>query len=242
MAWIESHQKLREDPKMIALSGVMGWTEYETIGRLHCLWWWCVDHCPDGDLTRLNDALIARAAGVAAPDAKRFVVAMKTGVCDGDSFFETTPHFRIRNWWKFAGKFMAKRYERDPKRLAELRNRCGTAAEPLRQLPNNTEQNRTQPRRLNDAKPGEHPEEPTAKTPNRSSLNRSKEKQIMGDLRELLGEDEMARAGGHWRMNHVRKHPDRVERGIAELRMKIIEGSAPDNCGAWLEDLMKRWT
>ncbi len=248
MAWIESHQKLQNDAKMVSLAAEMSWSEFECIGRLHCLWWWCVDHCPDGDLTRFNDVLIARAAGVAAPDAKRFVKAMLSGVGQGDAFFERTPYFRIRNWWKFAGRFMSRRYEKEPERLAEMRARCGPAAvpQPTRRLPHRTEQNRTepnptQPKRLIVAKPVRGVKSPTDLTVSRSSLNRSREVELMGKLREALGEDEMARCGGQWRVTHVRKHPDKVERVLAELSVKILEGNAPTNRAAWMVDLMKRW-
>lgn len=117
MSWIESHQKLKEDPKVAAVASVMEWNVYECIGRLHVFWWWCVDHCEDGDLRRYNDVVIASVAGVAAPDAKRFVEAMANGCGTKerpDGFFERVPYFRIANWWKFTRRFMQKRYERTP--------------------------------------------------------------------------------------------------------------------------------
>lgn len=119
MAWIESHQKLKEDPKASAVAGAMGWSIYECIGRLHCFWWWCVDHCEDGDLRRFNDVVIGSAAGVAAAESKRFVDAMVEGCGTPETpegFFERKPHFRVRNWWRFVRRFMQKRYERTPEK------------------------------------------------------------------------------------------------------------------------------
>ena len=63
----------------------------------------------------------------------------------------------------------------------------------------------------------------------------------MGRLREALGEDEMARAGGHWRANWVRKFPSLVDRGLADLTVQIREGKQIANRGAWLQDLLNRW-
>lgn len=129
MSWIESHQKLKEDPKAAAVAAVMGWNLYECIGRLHVFWWWCVDHCEDGDLRRYNDVVIASVAGVAAPDAKRFVEAMANGCGTSerpDGFFERVPYFRIANWWKFTRRFMQKRYERAPEKWRAIARAYGS--------------------------------------------------------------------------------------------------------------------
>ena len=67
------------------------------------------------------------------------------------------------------------------------------------------------------------------------------EKQLMARLRNILGEGEMARAGGNWRENWVRKHPGLVERGLNELELKIKEGNQIHNPAAYLVDLLKRW-
>lgn len=122
MSWIESHQKLERDPKLIHLANVMGWSIYDTIGRLHCYWWWCVDHCEDGDLSRWNDAVIASGAGVAAPDAGRFVEAMVAGCGIGDSFIEREPYFRLRNWWKFTGRFWQVKYKLHPQKWRRIKD------------------------------------------------------------------------------------------------------------------------
>jgi hypothetical protein len=85
---------------------------------------------------------------------------------------------------------------------------------------------------------------------NRSSINRNKENQLMDELRSLLGDEEMESAGGHWRVDHVRKHPDLLERCIAEVKRMKKEGEVfgkkegevfSNNAAACLEDLVKRW-
>ncbi len=62
----------------------------------------------------------------------------------------------------------------------------------------------------------------------------------MGELTELLGLDEMKRAGGSWRVHWVRKHPELTERAIAELRAAVRERDIV-NRAAWFTDLLKRW-
>lgn len=95
-------------------------------------------------------------------------------------------------------------------------------------------------KRINDANGASTPKHNPPNGASRSSSNRS-EKRLMGELRDLLGEDEMARAGGHWRVDWVRKSPSLIERGMAELSNRIKEGNPPENRGAFLEDLLKRW-
>ena len=100
------------------------------------------------------------------------------------------------------------------------------------------------PKRLNDERLSEAKAEKTAngKDVNRSSLNRCEEQGMMAELRLLLGEDEMARAGGHWRVDHVRKHPDLTERAMREIESMVKKGEITTNPAAALEDLIKRWS
>lgn len=52
--WIESHQSLRNHPKVKKAARLAGINEFEMIGRLHCLWWWALDYAPDGDVTKYS--------------------------------------------------------------------------------------------------------------------------------------------------------------------------------------------
>ncbi len=82
----------------------------------------------------------------------------------------------------------------------------------------------------------------SAGEPNRSPSSRL-ERELMGQLRDLLGEDEMARTGGHWRVKWVRPHPLLLTKALEDLRLQIRErGSDFAECrAAWLTDLLKRW-
>jgi hypothetical protein len=121
VAWIESHQKLKDDPKMVAVSITMGWNIYECIGRLHAFWWWCVDHCEDGDLRRYNDEVLASSVALNGEEAKRFVEAMVAGCGNGEAFVERQPYFRLRNWWKFAGRFLKGKYKDNPSKWQKIK-------------------------------------------------------------------------------------------------------------------------
>ena len=73
MAWIKSHDTLRQHPKTLRLSRLLAVNVRETIGLLHCLWWWCMDYAPDGDLSRYDPDEIA--AAVDWPNGEQLVGA-----------------------------------------------------------------------------------------------------------------------------------------------------------------------
>ena len=52
MAWIKSEQALASHPKLHMLAEDLGITIPETVGHLHLLWWWALDYCQDGYLTK----------------------------------------------------------------------------------------------------------------------------------------------------------------------------------------------
>lgn len=61
MAWIESHQEIREHPKTRRLARRLGITVPAAIGHLHLLWWWSVDYAEDGNLAKYMPEDIADA-------------------------------------------------------------------------------------------------------------------------------------------------------------------------------------
>jgi len=63
VAYIESHQELRQSPKVRRAARLLDVHEAQIIGHLHMLWWWAVDHAFDGDLAELDHLDIADAAG-----------------------------------------------------------------------------------------------------------------------------------------------------------------------------------
>jgi len=114
MAWIESHQALRDHPKTKRLARALGVARVTAVGYLHFLWWWCVDYAPDGDLNRFSDADIADGCEWAdAPDA--FVSALgAAGFLDADR--------RVHDWGDYTGLLVTKREaDAERKRMARAR-------------------------------------------------------------------------------------------------------------------------
>lgn len=118
MAWIESHQKLKDDPRLFDVMAGMNWTKAEAIGRLHMFWWWCVDHAETGDLRSFNDTHLALAVELNPSEGAAFKAAMvKAG------FIEKEPYFRLHNWWRFTGRFLQARYKnKDQNRWQNVRD------------------------------------------------------------------------------------------------------------------------
>lgn len=63
MAWLQSHQQLREHPKTKRAARTLGVSIPTMVGHLHLLWWWALDHALDGDLSRFDADDLADAAG-----------------------------------------------------------------------------------------------------------------------------------------------------------------------------------
>jgi hypothetical protein len=106
MAWVESHQALRDHPKVFDLMALMGWDLDTTIGKLHRFWWWCVDYAEDGDLRKHNESRLGAAVGITDPDeAKRFVRAMVDS-----KWIDDEPFMRVHDWWDYIGLFLQRKY------------------------------------------------------------------------------------------------------------------------------------
>ena len=117
MAWIESHQDLKDHPKTCDLMAAMGWDLDTTIGKLHRFWWWCVDYAEDGDLRKHNDNRIAQAMGVATPDAGKLVKCMVSA-----GWLDREPFFRVHDWWDHIGLFLQRKYGgKNPEKWQQIR-------------------------------------------------------------------------------------------------------------------------
>lgn len=117
MAWIESHQSLRDHPKVFDLMRLMGWDLDSTLGKLHRFWWWCVDYAEDGDLRKHNDARIGAAAGLSGEASKKFVQAMVEA-----RWLDRKPYFRVHEWWSYIGRFLQVKYKRKAKKWKRVRD------------------------------------------------------------------------------------------------------------------------
>jgi hypothetical protein len=63
MAWIESHQHLDKNGKLLELANSLQINKYQAIGHLNALWWWALDNAEDGDISRFSSVTVTQACG-----------------------------------------------------------------------------------------------------------------------------------------------------------------------------------
>lgn len=118
MAWIESHQTLREHPKLHRLARLLDVPRTSAAGLLHFLWWWALDHAEDGNITHFDALDIALAAGWEG-DPEVFLGALiDCGPGDRAGFVERVDGgLYLHDWYEFAGKLIDRRVrDRERKR------------------------------------------------------------------------------------------------------------------------------
>ena len=93
MAWIESHQELRQHPKLKRLCRSLKCSPQMAVGLLHFLWWWAVDFAPDGSLHGYNAQDIADAIDW-TEDANSLLKALTSA-----GFLDETPDALIIHDW-----------------------------------------------------------------------------------------------------------------------------------------------
>lgn len=102
MAWIPSHQELRQHPKTKRAARAAGTSLPAMIGHLHLLWWWALDHAADGDLSRYDEVDIADAA-LWDGDPEVFVRALtECGPKGSDGFLADGC---LHDWDEYGGKY-----------------------------------------------------------------------------------------------------------------------------------------
>ena len=117
MAWIESHQSLKEHPKTKRLVRALGISLPEVIGHLHLMWWYCLDYAPDGDLS-FDRFTVEDIADMACwtRDAHVFVDALQVS-----GFLEHVgDRLIIHDWFDYAGKLIERR-QANAERMREAR-------------------------------------------------------------------------------------------------------------------------
>lgn len=133
MAWLPSHQELREHPKTRRLTVMLGVSRAQVIGHLHCLWWWALTYADDGDLTKFDSLDIALAAEWEG-DPQTFVDALLA--CGGggrNGFLELQGDdgLLLHDWDEYGGKYVEKR-RREADRLREHRKSSATSTRSVR--------------------------------------------------------------------------------------------------------------
>jgi hypothetical protein len=110
-SWIESHQSLREHPKLRKLCKLLDINRMEGIGHLHCLWWWALEYAQDGDLTGYDLADVALGAEWEGEPARFIEALLNCGPGGGTGFLErdTEGGLYLHDWWEYAGKLIEQR-------------------------------------------------------------------------------------------------------------------------------------
>lgn len=150
MAWIESHQSLRDHPKTRKLARILGISVPTAIGHLHCLWWWAMDYSDDGDVSQYDEMDIAIGGGWDDDPVTFFRALTSVGFLDQD-YDQITVH----DWDDYGGKLTRRRKEnaermREARAKSESRTKTPRAAHVQRtqrervELHNSTQENTTQ--------------------------------------------------------------------------------------------------
>ena len=124
MAWIESHQELRNHPKVRRLARGLNVAVPAAIGHLHLLWWWAIDYAPDGCLAGYEDWEIAEAALWEGDPAEFTAVLMRVGWVDQDD--------TLHDWDDYAGKLIR---SREQARVRMAAKRAATVPERSANVP-----------------------------------------------------------------------------------------------------------
>ena len=121
MAWIESHQGLRDHPKTKRLMRYLAISLPTAIGYLHNFWWWALDHAQDGSLDKYDAYDIADATAWEG-DAEMFL----KGLVDAGFIDEENGELFIHDWMDYAGRLIERR-QKDAERKRKERTVQGTS-------------------------------------------------------------------------------------------------------------------
>lgn len=120
MAWLHSHQSLRDHPKKDRLAEFLfngsvqnDVADLASVGILHCLWWWALDYAQDGDLSKFSDHQVAKACGWTGDATLLLQSLIEAG------FVDKKPR-RIHDWDEYAGRLLEQR-ERERTRVKNWR-------------------------------------------------------------------------------------------------------------------------
>lgn len=96
MAWLATHKTISTHPKIFKLSRRLNVSRACAIGHLLCLWFWCLQNRPDGDLTGLTCEDISHAAEWKGEPNLFLKTLIEANLVDDD-----WPNLAIHNWSKY---------------------------------------------------------------------------------------------------------------------------------------------
>lgn len=119
MAWLESHQSLRDHPKKDRLAELLfngtvplDVSDYAAAGLLHYLWYWALDYSHDGDLSKFSDGQVAKGCRWHGDATLLIGSLIESGFVDQDR--------HIHDWDQYVGRLLERR-ERDRLRVKSWR-------------------------------------------------------------------------------------------------------------------------
>ena len=101
MAWIQSHQEIKEHPKTTRLKRRLGVSLPTTIGHLHMFWWWGLTYAETGDLSGVDDEIIADACGWEGEPSEFIEALISAGFVDKNR--------HIHDWSEYTGRLISRR-------------------------------------------------------------------------------------------------------------------------------------
>lgn len=123
MAWIEFHTALRDHWKIQRLADELNMPYTQALGSISCLWLWCVENSPKGDLTRFTDYEICCAMRLKNDSLTEKNVKNALKRCELIDEDE-----RINDWAKHGIKLLVSSRKRMRKYRNLLRNKNVTVA------------------------------------------------------------------------------------------------------------------
>lgn len=116
MAWIELHQTLPKNKKILRLKRILKIKTPQAIGHVCLLWLWALDNAPDGDLS-----------GFSADDIAEICEFTKNSQLFLESLIEAgfvDDNLRIHDWDEYIGRLLEKRaVKKEQARLRQQRYR-----------------------------------------------------------------------------------------------------------------------
>lgn len=107
MAWIESHQNVKDHKKTYLLMEALGVSKRDAIAIVHMIWWWCLDNALTGRIEVPPVAL--KAATEWEHDADKLVEGLITS---GWLERHEEGGLQVHDWYHYCGSLVEKRLER----------------------------------------------------------------------------------------------------------------------------------
>lgn len=229
MAYLPSHQELASHPKTRKAARQTGMSLPTMIGHLHLLWWWALDHAPDGDLGKYDADDLADAA-MWEGDPEAFVKALREcGSAGGEGFLHADG--KLHDWAEYGGKY--------GKRVAAARKAAAARWD------SESSPDAERPQSASDAEPmrshsGCSANASPAHARGNAEERRGEEKNLGGKPREpdLLFEAVAEACGIDWRSGLTKSGRGPLVKAVADLR---DVGASPEDVAARSGEYRRRF-